>query len=73
MREAARLVGLQLQIGKVRQARRGAAEAMVPRLDACVVPRVVCRCAAYVPALVSMSAMRTLTMYSSEGFTERFG
>jgi hypothetical protein len=53
-------------------AARGAAEAMVPHLYACVVPRVACWSAAHVPALVSMSAMRTLTMYSSEGFTERF-
>ena len=38
VREVARLVGLQLQIGKVRQARRGALHATVPRLSACAVP-----------------------------------
>ena len=36
--EAACFVGMQLHIGVVRQARRGAAEARVPRLSACVVP-----------------------------------
>jgi hypothetical protein len=38
VRAAARLVGLQLQIGKVRQHERGALHAMDPRLSACVVP-----------------------------------
>ena len=73
VRAAARLVGLQLQIGKVRQHERGALHAMDPRLSACVVPFVARAERGSSALIVSVSAMRTLTMYSSEGFTERFG
>ena len=38
VREDAHLVGLLLQIGKVRQHERGALHATVPRLSACAVP-----------------------------------
>ena len=66
VREVARLVGLQLQIGKVRQARRGALHAMDPRLYMCAVPFVARAERGSSALIVSVSAMRTVTMYTSE-------
>jgi hypothetical protein len=73
VREAACLVRMQLRSGKVRQDQRGALHAMDPRLYMCAVPFVAQAERGSSALIVSVSAMRTLTMYSSEGFTERFG
>jgi hypothetical protein len=69
--EAARLVRMQLQSGKVRQHERGALHAMDPRLYMCAVPFVAREERGLSALIVSVTAMRNLTMYSSEGFTER--
>ena len=58
VREGARLVGLLAQIGKVRQDQRGAAEAMVPRLYACVVRCVARAARGRLCTYVRMSAIR---------------
>ena len=66
VREAACLVRMQLRSGKVRQHERGALHAMDPRLSACVVPFVARAERGSSALIVSVSAMRTVTMYSSE-------
>ena len=73
VREAAQLYAMKSQRGKVRQHQRGAVEARVPRLCVCAVPFVARAERGSSALIVSVTAMRTLTMYSSEGFTERFG
>ena len=71
--EAAHFSAVQSHRGKVRQHERGAVEARMPRVHACGVPFVARAERGSSALIVSVSAMRTLTMYSSEGFTERFG